>query len=864
MFRSYYSYSLVQLLLFASVYVVYFRMTDVGVLEPQQVEPLTERVPADRLVVFVKDGLRANTFFEDYCNNWALLRQLFLKKGLVGICHPAAPIDSQFSSYVALFSGFYEDAASAVHNWLRSLAPFDSIFNRSSHSYAWTTAHMQQRFPDIDTVTVPSNEITPGLRKNSFEMEESVSRAVETFLLSESQELQERTGLLFFVHLMSGEDARGARVTSGNLKFTDINVWKMYSRFEDSFPDERTAYLLTSDFGFPQSTYGCSNKSNKLVQAPFFLWGSGVNHFTTIRGRSFEANAQKMKLPLHVLNPIQLTPLMSALLGLPPPANNRGNLPSGLLRTSSRYEANAMRTNALQVLAQARHLSERHKSGLFSRAMPAHWLNSKLMDSFVKSSLALKQQQRFKALLEYTSNYMPVFDQCINYFMDYYRIVLLVSASSALLGWVYCLRCHLERPGESADTGEISEELSDCLWGSTIISRAVTLFLVALMCLQRVPLLVQAVFLLPSLVWVLALRALKSSSNVVSCSDLMWPLVLAQISLGGFFRRYIMALGYLGFACYSTRGAFRVRGSQFYLWLLLLLVLAYISVLPESIGCSQRNILLISIPLTLVRPLAFGVCPGLITWLINGAILLAAFVHVAAAPVPCLMVLASWVFFFYIAYFQRRSLQITELIVFNLSTLYTLTCTAYESLVIQMLAMELQLGLRLRSTDDQCIPAKTAALHILIYSWYSIFVTGSIPALVVDFVSILNETCFGYNLWTSGLVLTLKMLLPWLLIVCILGGAYKDLWSQERQIFAWLMFMCSTMSVGLLLCVVNHGSGRKIGSSVAALAVVQVFPFLWLQLWRLAHSKVANKWISQLPTHSNAPHQVKQHLNLSA
>ncbi|BFF89052.1 GPI ethanolamine phosphate transferase 1 [Drosophila madeirensis] len=854
MFRSYYVYALVQLLLLASVYLVHFRMTDVGILEPQSIAVDTkERVPADRLVVFVKDGLRAKTFLEDYCNNLPLLRQVFLRQGLVGICHPAPSTDSQFSSYVALFSGFYEDAAAVFHNWLLSPAPIDSIFNRSSYSYAWTTARMARRFPDIHMATVLSPEVSPGI-----DMDESVFRAVDTFLLTESQELQERTGLLFFVHLMSGEDASGAPVTCGNLKFTDINVWKMYKRFEDSFPNQRTAYLLTSDFGFPHS-HGCSNKSNKLVEAPFFLWGSGVNHLTTIRGRSFVANAQEQKLPLQVLNPIQLTPLMSALLGVPPPANNRGRLPSGFLRVSSRYEANAMHTNSLQLLAQAWHLLKRHEAGLFSRALPAHWLNFKLMHSFVKAARVLKQQQRFKSLLEYTSNYMPAIVKCIDYYMDYYRIVLLVAASVALLGWVYCWRCHLERPGGTGGSGEISQELSDCLWGSNIIFRAVTLFLVALMRLQRVPLEVQAVLLLPCLVWVLALRALKRSGNTVSCSGLMWPLVLAQIGLGGFFRRYIMAMGYLGFACYSTRGAFRARGPHFYLWLLLLLALGYISVLPESIGCSHRNILLISIPLTFVRPLAFGVCPGLATLLINGAILLAAFVHVAAAPLPCLMALSSWVYFFYIAYSQRRSLQITELTVFNLSTLYTLTCTSFESLVIQMLAMELQLGLRLRTAGAQCIPAKTAALYILVYSWYSIFATGNIPALFVDFARIMNETCFGYYLWTSGLVIALKLLLPWLLIFCILGGAYKDLWSQERQIFAWLMFMCSTMAVGLLWCVVNNGTAREIVGSFAAIAVVLVFPFLWLLLWRLAHLKVANKWISQLPTHlSPPPHQVNK------
>uniref|UniRef100_A0A6P4F4L9 GPI ethanolamine phosphate transferase 1 n=1 Tax=Drosophila rhopaloa TaxID=1041015 RepID=A0A6P4F4L9_DRORH len=833
MLSSYQSFARYQLLLLLSVVLIYLRSTSPGSLEPQKIEPLKEPPPADRLVVLVRDGLSAQTFLANRCRNVPLLRELFLHQGLVGISRPETTTYHPMSPYISLFSGFNEDAAIVARGWLRNPDPPDSIFNRCNHSFAWTSSEVITRFPKIKRpVAMNFENFASDVTKSCSEMEESVCRSVDRFLRGASRQLLNSTGVIFFVHMT------GVEPSCESLQLIQENVWNLYQRFEKSFPDQRTAYLFTSNLGDPQTESECS----LAVESPFFLWGSGVAHVKSMPGRSFVANDSGYRLPLHVLNPPHLTALMSALLGLPPPVHSRGMLPQGMLNTSKRYEANAMLTNAKQLLAQARRLRELHP-----KRMPAFWLDFQMMDSFLKASEGLKRQHRFKALLEYSCNFMPVLVKGMDYFKDYYRQVLVWAVSFAGIGWLYCLRCHLTVGRKCRNDLEI-QGLTSFKWLVFIrgIHRLLTGLLVIYMLLERIPWLVQAILLMPSLYWKVTINVVGERPKMVCRKSLISSALLALICLGGFFRRYIMAVGYLGFAGYTNRDAFRKRGLQFYLWLLLLLGLTCISVLPESLGCSQPRALILSILLTLLRPLACGVYFNLITWLSNIVVLLAALEYILVGWHPWATYMASWIYLGYVAFWQRRNLQATELVFFNLSTLYTLTCTSYEPVVIQMLAMELQLGLRMKLERNEGIGPKTAAHYILVYSWYSLFAIGSFPAFD-DFQEILHETCFGYLPLTYGLVMVMKLLLPWLLVLCILVGNYKDLGSHERHIFVRLLFVSSAMSLVLLQRLTGVGPWREILSRFAEFAVVMVFPLVWLLMWRLAQLKVGSKWMSLLP-----------------
>ncbi|KAH8346270.1 hypothetical protein KR067_007690 [Drosophila pandora] len=834
MLESYPSLILLQLILLFSVGIIYLRVPSLGDFEPQNVESLKEPPPADRLVIFLRDGLSAQTFLSNKCHSIPLLQKIFMREGLVGISRPETTTYSSLSPYVSLFTGYNENAAVVARGWVQ-YPTLDTIFRRSYRSYAWTTTAVLRRLPDIGQVKVMSYRTRSHSTTPHFQPEIATFYAVEQLLTKESRRLRNMTGLVFFIHL-TGEEP-----SSQNLHQIESNIHKMYKLFEEFLPDKRTAYLLTSNLGNPQTKTECK----LAVESPFFLWGSGVAHIKSMPGRSFVANSTGFRLPLHVLHPPQITALMSAMLGLAPPVNSRGILPNGFLNASIRYEANAMFTNARQLLAQARHLREQHPSRL-----PAFWLDAQTMDSFLKNCLGLKGQRRFKALRDYAANFMPVLVKGIDYYQHFYDVGLLVAVSLAGIGWVYCLRCRLGNGAAFKVSSEESKASHGLMW-CRAFSRTLTGLLVIYMLLDGFPLSVMMVLMLPSLYWMLNLKVIGKHPRMVCRYSLLLPASIAVICLKGFFKRHLITLGYLSFACFSNRDAFRVRGLYFYIWLLLLLGLGCLPFQPESMGCSQPGALVFSILLTLLRPLACGIYHNLVTWLSNLFVLLIALEHVLLGWYPDATYIVSWTYLGFVAFSQRRNLQPSELMFFNLSTLYTLSCTSYEAVVIQMLALELQMALRMKLERNENVGPKTAATYIFLYSWYSLFAIGSFPAFD-DYLDILHESCLGHLNVTHALVMCLKLTLPWLLLLCILAGTFRDIQAHEREIFLWLLFMSNIMSLVLLWRVQDYGPWREILSRFAEFAVVQVFPIIWLGLWKLAQLKVGPKWISQLPERASS------------
>lgn len=83
-----------------------------------------------RLVLFVADGLRAESFFRDNLTRTPFLRDIILNNGIHGISHTHVPTESR-PGHVALIAGFYEDPSAVLKGWQHNPIDFDSVFNRS-------------------------------------------------------------------------------------------------------------------------------------------------------------------------------------------------------------------------------------------------------------------------------------------------------------------------------------------------------------------------------------------------------------------------------------------------------------------------------------------------------------------------------------------------------------------------------------------------------------------------------------------------------------------------------------------------------------------------------------------------------------
>ena len=135
-----------------SIFDIYFVSPIVHGMKAYSTQSSGFGAPAQRLVLFVGDGLRADKAFQSFpdpspSNRDAstadvprplmpFLRSRVEKHGTFGVSHTRVPTESR-PGHVALIAGLYEDVSAVMTGWKLNPVEFDSVFNRSRHTWSW-------------------------------------------------------------------------------------------------------------------------------------------------------------------------------------------------------------------------------------------------------------------------------------------------------------------------------------------------------------------------------------------------------------------------------------------------------------------------------------------------------------------------------------------------------------------------------------------------------------------------------------------------------------------------------------------------------------------------------------------------------
>ncbi|XP_066577902.1 GPI ethanolamine phosphate transferase 1 isoform X1 [Amia ocellicauda] len=444
----------VHLVFFSSIFDIYFTSPLVHGMSPQQV---SLPPPAKRLVLFVADGLRADTFYKPDSNLTSrapYLRSIIEENGSWGVSHTRVPTESR-PGHVALIAGFYEDVSAVAKGWKENPVEFDSVFNESRYTWSWGSPDILPMFAKgasgdhVYTHTYPA-EKEDFAAKDASKLDTWVFDEVKAFFNSakENETLRSRLHedrIVFFLHLL-GLDTNGhahrpmSRDYVDNVRIVDAGIADLISWFDEFYEnDGKTAFVFTSDHGMTDwGSHGAGHPSETLT--PLVAWGAGVQSAQTVTAQHFDDNfCQEWKLEnIRRLDVSQadIAPLMSSLIGVPIPLNSVGILPLQYLNNSNHFKAESMYANAIQILEQFKvKMTQKKETTLTFLFTPFHLLTDSAQVDFMHDANSLIQQERFDEAITLCNNLIVQAMEGLTYYHKYDRFFLGCSVVFGFVGW---------------------------------------------------------------------------------------------------------------------------------------------------------------------------------------------------------------------------------------------------------------------------------------------------------------------------------------------------------------------------------------------------------------------------------------------
>ncbi|KAM3501598.1 hypothetical protein MY10362_005421 [Beauveria mimosiformis] len=426
------------------------------------------KAPADRLVLFVGDGLRADKAFQSFPEPYPeteadltprplapFIRSKVLNDGTFGVSHTRVPTESR-PGHVALIAGLYEDVSAVATGWKMNPVHFDSVFNRSRHTWSWGSPDI---VPMFEAGAVPGRVDAysyeaelEDFSKDATALDYWVFDHVRDFFAeaATNKELDKalrQDKIVFFLHLL-GIDTTGhsyrpySKEYLHNIKIVDQGVKEMTELIDKFYADDRTAYIFTADHGMSDwGSHGDGHPDN--TRTPLVAWGSGVarpeKHTNTVAPGhdEFSADWGFDHVRRHDVAQADIAALMAYLTGLDFPANSVGELPLSFLAGTNKEKAQASLVNAQGILEMYR-VKEAKKMTTELRFRPYSPFSDENAspDQRIDAIKALIESQKYEEAIEETNALIQVTLQGLRYLQTYDWLFLRALITIGYLGWM--------------------------------------------------------------------------------------------------------------------------------------------------------------------------------------------------------------------------------------------------------------------------------------------------------------------------------------------------------------------------------------------------------------------------------------------
>ncbi|KKA26401.1 hypothetical protein TD95_001408 [Thielaviopsis punctulata] len=471
--------------------------------------------PADRLFLFVGDGLRADKAFQSHPEPYPqsdadlaprplapFLRSRILNHGTFGVSHTRVPTESR-PGHVALIAGLYEDVSAVTTGWKLNPVNFDSVFNRSRHTWSWGSPDILPMFqqgavpgrvdadyyePEFEDFASDATHLDLWV----FDHVKDLFKAAETNHTLDRALRQDK--VVFFLHLL-GLDTTGhsyrpySKEYLNNIKVVDNGVREIVQMAENFYRDDRTAFVFTADHGMSDwGSHGDGHPDN--TRTPLITWGAGIAKPVTTKDGStapghdeYSADWNLDHVKRHDVAQADVAALMAYLIGTEFPANSVGELPLSYLSSTLREKAIASLINTKGILEMYR-IKDEHKNATEVNYRPFPGLDPSVglgPEQRIAAIQHLIDAAKYEESIEETAVLLKLGLDGLRYLQTYDWLFLRALITVGYLGWMaFALTIVLdlfvlhgtEPTSRSISTVVVFSSLLMALYASFIVSKS--------------------------------------------------------------------------------------------------------------------------------------------------------------------------------------------------------------------------------------------------------------------------------------------------------------------------------------------------------------------------------------------------------